>query len=132
MSLRPLIIGPEEKKRVENLVKFASDRAHWFHIGKSDWTPGDMPEYALDLWTYRCVFTWSVNMGIVLRHLSVSVPAAGKFPRPAAAFMIAELFGFTGWDGKTEKLPEGWAMHVVKDAPIPNLVLAQPVEGVEP
>lgn len=132
MSLRPLVVGPEEKRRVAHLVAFASDRAHWYWIGKSDWTPGDLPEYALDLWTYRCVFTWLVNMGIVLRHLSISVPAKGKFPRPFAVFTIAELFGFTGWDGRTEELPEGWAAHVDQDAPIPNVVVAQPIPEVAP
>lgn len=132
MGLRPLIIGPDEKQRIEHLIKFASDRDHWYRIGESDWVPGDMPEYGLDLWTYRCVFTWTVNRGTVLRHLSVSVPAAGKFPRPFAAFTIAEQFGFTGWDGLREEMPEGWAGHVDKDALVPNIVLVQPVEGATP
>ena len=133
MSLRPLVIGPDEKQRIAHLVDFASDRAHWYHIDKSGWTPGDMPEYVLDLWTYRCVFTWSVSpQGIVLRHLSVSVPAAGKFPRPFALFTIADLFGFTGWDGLKEELPQGWMAHIDQDAPIPNAVLAQPMPEVTP
>lgn len=132
MSLRPLVIGPEEKQRVEHLIAFASDRDHWFYPGKSDWTPGDMPEYVLDLWTYRCVFTWSVMGETVGRQLSISVPAKGKFPNVAAVLTLATEFGLTGWDGETLDLPDDWAVHVEKEAPIPYVVVAQPIEGVTP
>jgi hypothetical protein len=48
----------------------------------------------------------------VWRHLSISVPGK-NYPNPFAAFTIAALFGFTGWDEKTiEPPPEGWEIHV--------------------
>lgn len=57
--------------------------------------------------TFRCVFSYSKVNGILLRHLSISVPG-GKYPNIFAAFTIAELFGFTGWDQKSEVPPADW------------------------
>ena len=132
MSLRPLVIGPEEKQRIAHLADFASDRNHWFYPTISDWVPGDMPEYTLEIWTYRCVFTWSVMGKVVGRQLSVSVPAEGKFPNAAAVLMLATEFGLTGWDGEALSPPGDWAVHVEQEAPIPYVVMAQPIEGVTP
>lgn len=95
MTMRPLLIGPAEKKAVEELVAFASREENWYRPGVSQWVPGDRLEYVLSLGTYRCVFTYTEGRGKLYRHLSISVPGT-LYPNPVAATTIAVLFGFTG------------------------------------
>lgn len=57
--------------------------------------------------TYRCVFWITKALSGSHRHLLISVPSSG-FPNPYATFLIAEMFGFTGWDGKTLKPGPDW------------------------
>lgn len=46
---------------------------------------------------FRCVFTLTESKGKVYRHLSISNPqTTGRVVHPAAAQLVAELFGFTG------------------------------------
>jgi len=53
------------------------------------------------------VFTHTRVGHKVYRHLTVSVPSE-KFPNPIAAYSIAEMFGFVGWDGTSYGMPDGW------------------------
>jgi len=79
---------------------------------KGDPTPGDNPSYVAQLGAYRCVFTFTHHDERVLRHLSISVPSK-KYPHPVAAFEIARMFGFTGYDDAMPMRPgDGWAMNV--------------------
>jgi len=111
MNLRALVVDDLAKQKVKRVRQFAERKNNWYHgAGK---VPGDDPRYVCHLDTYRCVFTYTVHpSGLIFRHLSISVPGA-KYPNVFAACTIAELFGFTGWDGKSyEKLPPDWMGHV--------------------
>ena len=56
----------------------------------------------------------TVADGTLWRHFSISVPGE-KYPSPVAAFTVAELFGFTGWNGKSEKPSENWIIKVSEE-----------------
>lgn len=131
-----LIVDPETRRRVASLRAFAEDPEHWYHLDVSDWVPGDLPEYVANVSGFRCVFTWTRDAKVrrVFRHLSVSVDRAqqGKFPHPAALYMLADLFGFTGLDiGASARAgfapPGDWSIMIKRDDEIPNAVLAQEV-----
>jgi hypothetical protein len=107
MSLRPLVIGPAEKEAATKVVAYAA--AHPYIPGPSAKPPGDDPGHVLHLGTYRAVLSFThAGDGHVYRNLSISVPGT-LWVNPAAAFMIADLLGFTGWDGRTiDRTPEQW------------------------
>lgn len=96
--MRPLVIGPEDKKRAEQLVEFASDPANYYVPGQTSFVPGDKPEYVLNLYKgFKVVFTHTkMQDGRLYRHLSVSVDKKNKLPHPAAVAEIAPLLGFVG------------------------------------
>ena len=56
----------------------------------------------------------------VLAHASAHLYSAncgwvpgGLYPHPSAVLTIAQLFGFTGWDGYTlDAMPDGWVFHL--------------------
>lgn len=76
--------------------------------------PGDDPRFVAHLDTFRAVFSYTHADGVVWRHLSLSVPGR-KYPHPFAAYTIAQMFGFTGWDGRTvEPSPEDWGIDIHK------------------
>lgn len=112
--MRALFIDEEARAKVQRVVEYASQPEHWYCPGL-DAVAGDNPNYTCELNTYRCVFTYTVGdraIGTPWRHLSISVPSK-DYPNPAAAFTIAEMFGFTGWDGKTiNRMPDDWIMDV--------------------
>jgi len=113
MTIRPLIIDDAARAQVARIIAYAMD--HPYRPGGGS-IPGDDPGHVAILNTYRCVFTFTHIGGRVLRHLTISVPASGKFPNPVAAFMIAELFGFTGYDnGEPFKPAPGWVCDVKKN-----------------
>jgi hypothetical protein len=119
--MRPLLIDEVARAKVALVVAYAMD--HPYHPG--DPVPGDNPKYVTHLDTYRCVFTFTHAYGEVWRHLSISVPSE-DYPNPAAAFMIATEFGFTGWDERTiDGIPSGWRVDVSKTEHC--IVLAQKV-----
>ena len=126
MAFRPLIIDEEVRASVGEIVAFA--KRNIYHPGKSETIPGDDPRHTVNLLSYRCVFSFTVDPeGNLLRHLSVSVPGKA-YPHPYAFFTIAELFGFTGWDGKSVKPPEDWQVGphkedrcIVAVQPVPEL-----------
>ena len=50
---------------------------------------------------------------MLFRHLSVSVPMPGRYPNPIAVWMIADLYGFTGWSPEMGvKIPPDWMPQV--------------------
>jgi hypothetical protein len=96
--MRALIIDDTAKTEIARVKTHAE--AH--HYTPGAWkVPGDDPRYVAKLGSYRVVFTITHAGHDVFRHLSVSVPG-NKYPNPAAVFLIAHEFGFTGWD---EKVP---------------------------
>lgn len=108
------------------MLDFATDPKRWYRPGKDSRVPGDDFRFVANLNSYRCVFTITETPdGSAMRHLSISVPSE-DYPNPFAAYTIAELFGFAGWDGKTQDLPESWIARVNKEEHC--IVLAQPYE----
>ena len=125
--MRPLVIDETARARVHEVETFAF--ANWYRPGQSENPPGDDSRHVVELNTYRCVFSYTLAPDDELwRHLSISVPSK-NFPHPFAVFTIAELFGFTGWDGKTIEAPEDWmvATHKVEHC----VVAAQKVPDAE-
>jgi len=124
--MRPLVIDHHARRQVHRVMNFALDPKHWYRPGIKDaGVPRSDYRFVANLNSYRCVFTITEADGIVARHLSISVPSE-DYPNPFAAYTIAELFGFTGWDGKSETLPESWMGHVSKEEHC--IVLGQPYE----
>lgn len=95
MNLRPLVIDDNAKAKVARVLAHAEQ--HHYRIDAGGPPPGDDERFVAQLDTYRAVFSFTHAEGGVYRHMSVSVPG-GKFPNPVAVFMIAQLFGFTGYD----------------------------------
>jgi hypothetical protein len=124
--MRTLRIDDKARAKIARLVEHAKN--HPYRLG--DPVPGDNPDFVVHLDTYRCVFTFTVadapDDDFIFRHLSISVPAEGKYPHPMAAFTIATLFGFTGWDGITEAMPDSWAGGPYEEDGC--VILAQPLE----
>jgi len=116
--VRPLIIGEGEKAKAKEVVGFA--QTNLYHPFQSETIPGDDPRHVVTIPVgYRCVFSITVDPeGNHWRHLSISVPRREKYPHPFAAFTLAkELFGFSGWDGKSETPPPllDWQMAIQKE-----------------
>jgi hypothetical protein len=133
--MRALLIDDNAKAAVKKVVDYAA--AHPYYLPAAGIVPGDDPRYVAHLDTYRfvrggcvvqnvqrlcCVFTFTHVKREVWRHLTISVPSQ-NYPNPFAAYTVAELFGFTGWDGKSYDPPNGWQVAVNKDEHC--IVLAQ-------
>jgi len=120
--MRPLVIDADARAQAQRVLDHATEHHYW--PNKTVQSPGDDPRFVAKLGTYRVVFTFTHSKGIVWRHLSVSVPSQ-KYPNPAAVFMIAGLFGFTGYDEKQiDKPGPDWAMDVNEGEHC--VVIAQP------
>jgi hypothetical protein len=119
--MRALIIDDLAKARVQKVRAHAEQKANWY-IPDSSMVPGNDPKFVAHLDTYRCVFTITMApKHPLLRHLSISIPKKGSYPNPIAVWTIADLFGFTGYEGKGEPA-KGWAMAIVKEE---NCVVVQ-------
>lgn len=111
--MRALVINDETRTKVAEVVEFAAK--NWYRPGRSETIPGDDPRHVVMLNTFRCVFSYTVSPSEeVWRHLSVSVPSK-KLPNPFAFYTIAELFGFTGWNGRSVVPPSSWTVGVNKE-----------------
>lgn len=109
--MRPLVI--DDRARAEAARVEAWAKAHPYVPGPGVKVPGDDPRFVTYLNTYRVVFTYTHSDGGVWRHLSISIPRKNKYAHVAAAFMIAQLFGFTGWDERTiDRFPDGWMGNI--------------------
>jgi hypothetical protein len=126
--MRPLIIDRSARKQVERVLNFALEPKHWYRPRGDAQVPGNDYRFVANLNSFRCVFTITEDNGMTARHLSISVPSE-DYPNPFAAYTIAELFGFTGWDGKSVKLPESWMARVNKEEHC--IVLAQAYEKAQ-
>jgi len=127
--MRPLVLDDRQKAKAMAVVQFA--QRNLYYPGKSETIPGDDPRHVLIIpLDYRCVFSITVSPEDKhYRHLSISVPKAQKYPHPVAAFMIADLFGFTGYDAHnpSESPPPDWLFDVNKEDLC--VVLAQQLLG---
>jgi hypothetical protein len=127
-KLRPLVIDDAARAQASAIVSFAE--WHPFMPGRNATPPGDVPEHVGTFGDgYRAVFSFTHVDGVVYRHLSVSVPG-GLYPNPIAALMLADLFGFTGWDG-SGVFPESWTCRRVEE-PVPCIAILEPVRMTVP
>jgi len=93
-QLRPLVIDDAAKAEVARVVAWAKD--HELDTNNPTFIPGNDPHFVAKLGTYRTVFTFTRAGDALFRHLSVSVPGE-KYPNPVAMWILADLYGFTGW-----------------------------------
>ena len=126
--MRALVVDAWARKQVQRVLAWALDPKHWYRPGKDSRVPGDDYHFVATLSSYRCVFTISESPQGTFRHLSISVPSE-NYPNPIAAFTIAEMFGFSGWDGKSADLPPSWMAHVSTEEHC--IVLGQVYEKAE-
>lgn len=110
---RFLFLTPETQERIAKVVAWAEQPDHWYRVGGGV-PPGTLEEHVVMLQSYRCVYSHTVTSdGLHLRHLSISVPVAGRYPHPIVCQTLAAMFGFTGT--KTEddfvvEFPDDWVM----------------------
>ena len=106
MNLRPLLIDDIAKRKAREVVEYA--KLHPYDpVGRGS-IPGDNPYHTYQINDYFCVFTLTRSENKLWRHLTISLPGRA-FPHPFAVWTIAtDLFGFTGWDGKSFQSPKGW------------------------
>ena len=104
--LRALVLDDEAKAKVAKIKAYAE--AHPYVPGPHAVIPGENPNCWGMFNSYKVVFSITKSDGMDWRHLSMSIPG-GKYPHPLAVFSMCELFGFTGWDGKSIEMPPGWA-----------------------
>jgi hypothetical protein len=91
MKVRPFIIDDQLKERVRSIEAYA--RAHPYIPGETV-VPGDLPGHVLKTqFGHRAVFSYT------------------RTPNEFVTYTLAQLFGFTGWDGKTiSPPPVGWLL----------------------
>lgn len=120
--MRALVIDDNARAEVARVLAHAEK--HHYRSGQPP--PGDNEHFVARLGTYRVVFSFTHADDMVWRHLSVSISGA-RWPHPIAVFMIADLFGFTGYDPNVagDKPPQGWAIST-SDAEH-CVVVAQPI-----
>jgi hypothetical protein len=124
--MRPLVIDDAARTAVAEVVAHAMQPENYYEPGSSPQPPGDDPRHIVLLNTYRAVFSITrAPDGKLFRHLSISVPRKGKYPNEFAVLAIADLFGFTGYDGVSARIPEGWMIGPNKDDEC--VVVAQPL-----
>lgn len=113
--MRMLAIDDEAKRKVKRVLDHALEPAHWYRPHKDARIPSDDPNFVAQLDSFRCVFTITIDRaGAPWRHLSISIPGK-NFANPVAAFTIAELFGFSGWNGGASMPPASWAIRIDHD-----------------
>ena len=98
----PLIIGPDEREKIKNLIQYAerhpynTEKLIKIAEGILD-PPGDNDNFVVIIpHGFRCVFTVEYQKPGLMRHLSISVAKKGRYPNEHAVQMIANEFGFTG------------------------------------
>lgn len=125
MTVRPLLIDDKALADIARVIDYADKH----HYKPGEFIPGNNPNYVCDLSTYHVVFTFTETVGILWRHISISVPS-NNYPSTTAAFTIATLFGFVGWDVKTtDVIPEDWSADVSSEDKC--VIFAQPIKAIE-
>jgi len=114
--MRMLVIDDAARQKVVRVLEYAKQHEHWYRpfSGEDHIVPGDNANLQVHLDTYRCVFSYTkIPDGGLYRHLSISVPSI-HYPNVFVGLTIAQMFGFTGWDGQNEELPKGWLLDIDK------------------
>lgn len=113
------MIDDEAREEARRVLDFALQPENYYLLepGGGSWqrAPGFDPRHVAKFHVgYRAVFsvTRAPDQNLY-RHLTISIEGLGM-PNPIATYTIAELFGFTGWDGKSEIPPYDWGLAVDK------------------
>lgn len=114
--MRVLIIGPAEKEKLKRLVKHAESHIFGMDQLLDTWNKelepaGDMKDFVCTIPNgYKIVYSIEDQLKGNIRHLSVSVSDAGKYPSPEAIQLIMDELNYKNklencivW---TEKLTE--------------------------
>lgn len=109
-AMRPLVIDDAARWEADRVLHYAE--AHHYVPGPGAKPPGDEPNFVAHFNTYRAVFSYTRSHGTLWRHLSVSVPEDGMLPNPFAVWSLADLFGFIGWDQKSQDPPPDWMFSI--------------------
>lgn len=121
MNLRPLIIDDALKFEIDRIK--CNAEAHHYIPGPGVGPPGDDHRFTFTTdFGYKFVFTLTESDDVLWRHFSISVPGR-RLPNQIVTFTVAELFGFTGWDGVSDKPGADW-MIKIEDPPY-AVVMAQ-------
>jgi hypothetical protein len=113
--MRPLIIDDQIKAEIRRVVDYAARPENYYEPGISPQPPGDDARHVVLIPVgFRCVFSITKGGQQLFRHLSISVDSL-KYPNEVAVWAIADLFGFTGWNGFDEAHPIDWMFYVNKD-----------------
>lgn len=93
-----LNFSDENIAKVHEIIGFAESPENWYYMGYTPWVPGDRPEFVVDVDSFRCVYTHTVDRKLNhFRHLSISLRGMpDKLPHPVCTFTLATWFGFTG------------------------------------
>lgn len=123
---RPLVIDDTAKLKAQAIMAHADK--HHYKPDVPGPPPGDDPNFVTNFNDYRTVFSFTEADGVLWRHLSVSIPSK-NLPNPIAVFMIAELFGFTGWELEMGMNPaKDW--HIQHNKRANCIVVAEPIGAV--
>lgn len=97
--------------------------------------PADDPAHVAVFDSFRVVFSITEMQGVRVRQLSISLVnrRRGMYPDPIMAFTIADLLGFTGWNGAEgylNNMPPDWRCRPI---PADNCVsIIQPIGSTIP
>lgn len=129
MSLRPLVIGPQEKQALAALATLAAEHPVDMRRLMDATKTGEGKHrhmMQMTMQTIELPVGYSVTFSIEdehpigrCRHMSMSVDVAGKLPNPAAVWMVARELGFWGELGDCdgvwpETLRQGEAINLVQ------------------
>jgi hypothetical protein len=113
--VRPLVINDEVKANISRVVDYAFLPENYYEPGVSPQPPGDDARHVVLIpFGFRCVLSITKHDGQRFADLSISVDSM-KYPNQFATWMLADLFGFTGWDGVSDAPPRDWMMHASKE-----------------
>jgi hypothetical protein len=117
--MRPLLIDEKVLAAVMTVREHAEAPENLYVPGQSPQPPGDDARHVVLIPVgFRCVFSITRRLADagLYRHLTISVEAGDRYPNEAAAFMLASMFGFTGWDERALRVPGAdWKFGVNHD-----------------
>lgn len=127
--LPPLPITEEMHALVRRVLEYALAERNYFQPTAKLPAPFNNPNHVVQLHQYRCVFAITRTDGKIWRHLTIGTEEKGRFVAPIVLFTLAQmLFGFTGWNGRSEQPPREWG--AVADKERNCVVLVQEFHGV--
>jgi hypothetical protein len=130
--VKPLLINEKILADIAAVRDYALEPENLYDPGQSPQPPGDDPRHVVLVpVNFRCVFSitrWPDDDQLY-RHLSISLFERDAYPNAAAAFMLAESFGFTGWDYHALTTPgPDWLLDTHEHAAVIAQKLGEPTD----